>query len=68
MSQSLESQSPATPISNPFGLLLRARVQVRKLPDGDPAANSLTRLATRLERIVAERRHLLQALRRQRND
>jgi hypothetical protein len=68
MSQSLESQSPATPISNPFGLLLRARVQVRKLPDGDPAANRLTRLATRLERIVAERRHLLQALRRQRND
>lgn len=68
MSQSIESQSFATQISNPFGLVLRARVLVRKLPDGDPAANRLTRLAIRLERIVADRRHLLQAVRRQRND
>lgn len=68
MSQMSDSQNSAYPISNPFGLMVRARVQVQKLPDGDPAAIRLVRLATRLERLVADRRHLLQAMRRQRNN
>ena len=68
MPHAVEDQNTAHQISNPFGLIARARVQAQKLPEGDPAAIRLTRLATRLGRIVSDRRHLLTVMRRQCND
>lgn len=66
MSHTADHQNSAHQISNPFGLMARARVQAQKLPAGDPAAIRLTRLSARLDRIVSDRRLLLAAMRRQR--
>lgn len=68
MPHAADDQNTAREISNPFGLMARARVQAQKLPEGDPAAIRLTRLAASLGRIVADRRHLLMAMRRQCDD
>ena len=68
MPHDVETQNIIPAISNPFGLIARANVQVKKLPEGDPAAIRLTRPAARLEHYVAERRHLLLSMRLQRDN
>lgn len=52
------SANPMQGVSNPAGLVIRARTQARLLKSTDPRARRLERLAEQLENIIEERRRL----------